>query len=170
MSGLIEWEEIDRVAVHVPEGFDALVTDLEDVFGIKFAVVEVPEMNIRAGLSDSHLELVSPLEAGKPTSIAGNFAGDVLVALGFKVKDIEKAKQVMRERGIDLYNSVEVETPGGLKESYMTRTKAFGGIPISFEQYEGDSFVRAVDPGLEENPRPKSYAADIRQDTDPSAG
>jgi hypothetical protein len=163
MSGLIEWEKIDRVALHVPGGLDALIADLEYVFGIRFAVVDVPEMNIRAGLSDSHLELVSPLDPAQPTSISGNFAGDVLVALGFKVKDIEKAKQVMKARGIELYNSVEVETPGGLKESYLTRTSAFGGIPISFEQYEGSSFVRAVDPSLDANPRPAAYKADIRQ-------
>ena len=163
MAGLIEWERIDRIALQVKD-VDAMARDLEDVFGIKFAILEVPEFNIRAGVSDSNLELVSPLSPDSPTTIAGNFGGDVLVALGFKVKDIEKAKRVMRERGIDLYNSVEVVAPGGLKESYLTRTKAFGGIPLSLEQYEGDSFVRAIDPGLEENPRPDSYKAEIRQD------
>ena len=156
MAGLIEWERIDRIALQVKD-VDAMARDLEDVFGIKFAILDLPRFNARVGLSDANLELVSPLSRDRPMTTAGNFGGDVLVALGFKVKDIEKAKQVMRERGIDLYNSVEVETPGGFKESYLTRTKAFGGIPLSLEQYEGDSFVRALDPGLEENPRPDSY-------------
>ena len=162
-KGLIEWEYIDRTAVYVDD-MEAAVKDFEEIFGIEWVVLEVEAFKSKAGLSDAHLELVSPMRpGGEPPTIAGNFAGPI-VALGFKVKDIEKAKKVMRERGIDLYQGVEVQTPGGMTECLLQRTSAFGGIPISLEQYEGDSFLNAVDPTIKEDPAGYEQRAKISQE------
>lgn len=162
-KGLIEWEKIDRMALYVDD-IDVAVADFKKIFGIDFVVLTVEAFNSKAALSDSNIELVSPLTpGGEPPSFAGNFAGPI-VALGFKVKDIEKAKQVMRDRGIGLYQGIEVETPGGMTECMLERTSAFGGIPISLEQYEGDSFVNAVDPNLEQDIEGYEQRAQIRQE------
>ncbi len=163
-KGLIEWEYIDRMALYVDD-MNAAVKDFEQIFGIApWVVLNLDAFNSKAGLSDGHIELVSPRKpGGELPTIGGNFSGPI-VALGFKVKDIEAAKKVMGDRGIDLYMGVEVETPGGMKECMLTRTKAFGGIPLSLEQYEGDSFLNAVEQNLADDPEGYEERAKINQE------
>lgn len=128
-----------RASIVVPD-IDAAVRDFEEVFGMEFHTVVNEELRVKLAFSDQGLNLIQNLDPNNPSPIAGNWAGGVLGAIGFKVPDIDAIRARMKERGVQaIYDADAVR----LRDSTYYKDN-FHDLPVALYQYEGESFVDAV--------------------------
>jgi hypothetical protein len=125
--------KLERVAVRV-ESVDAVVADLERIFGHEYVVTDAEEVGLRAGISETGLELVEPaVEEPRPM----RYWRGPLCALCFAVDDIDAAIARMREAGYEPVH--EIELAGGLREAYYGA--AFHDLPMLLYSRTPDGFV-----------------------------
>ena len=118
---------IGQVAVYV-EDVDVAAKDYEEVFGLQFTFVEVPEINMRVAVSDGGIVFAQPLDRSQPLPIRRFHNGD-LTAIEVRVDDVEEARRRLEAKGIGTI--YYMDTQGGLTEYYM---KQFHGIPLRYSE------------------------------------
>jgi catechol 2,3-dioxygenase-like lactoylglutathione lyase family enzyme len=150
---------IGQIAINVDD-VDAAVKDYEDVFGMTFTIVEVPEINMRVAISDGGIVFAETLEQAEPVPIR-RFHNGALAAVEVRVDDLEEARKRLNDRGVDtLYY---MDTQGGLTEYYMGQLH---GVPLTIFQMDTDSWVDAI--GGEEFD-PTDYSYNLQWHVDPNA-
>jgi hypothetical protein len=146
---------IGQISINV-EDLDAAIKDYNEIFGIEFTVLEIPEINIRAAVSDGGIVFAQPLDPNKDGIT--KYHNGVLGAIELRVSDLEEAKRRLIEKGCDpIYY---LDTPGGLIEYYMQQ---FHGIPLTIFEMKAESWVDAI--GGEELD-PETYVPNIRWETE----
>jgi predicted enzyme related to lactoylglutathione lyase len=131
---------IGQLAINVDD-VDKAVADWEEVFGIKFDIVEVEEINSRVAISDGGIVFAEALDKTQPINIA-KYHNGALSALEVRVSDLEEAKRRLIAKGVDpVYY---LDTAGGLTEYFMYQ---FHGVPLTIFQMDNDSWVDAIGGG-----------------------
>jgi predicted enzyme related to lactoylglutathione lyase len=133
----MEYLGVGQIAINVDD-VDAAVADYRDVFGIDFTIVEVPELNIRAAVSDGGFVFSEVLDKSK-VEPARQFHNGVLGAVEVRVKDLQEAKRRLQEKGVDPVYHMTAQ--GGMEEYY---THQFHGVPLTIFEIQGDSWLEAV--------------------------
>jgi catechol 2,3-dioxygenase-like lactoylglutathione lyase family enzyme len=135
--GEMKYMGIGQVAINVDD-LDAAVRDYTEIFGMQFTVVEVPEINVRAAVSDGGIVFAEPLDKTKEQPVS-KYHNGALAAIEVRVSDLEEAKRRLEEKGIEpIYY---MDTQGGLIEYYM---KQFHGIPLTIFEMKTESWVEAI--------------------------
>jgi predicted enzyme related to lactoylglutathione lyase len=148
----VKYMGIGQVAINVDD-LDAAIKDYNEVFGIQFTVLEIPEINVRAAVSDGGIVFSEPLDTTKEMPI-GKYHNGALAAIEVRVSDLEEARRRLEERGIEpIYY---MNTQGGLIEYYM---KQFHGIPLTIFEMKTESWVDAIGG---EDFDPSTYTYNIR--------
>jgi catechol 2,3-dioxygenase-like lactoylglutathione lyase family enzyme len=135
--GEMKYMGIGQVAINVDD-LDAAVRDYTEIFGMQFTVVDVPEINVRAAVSDGGIVFAEPLDKTKEQPVS-KYHNGALAAIEVRVSDLEEARRRLEEKGIEpIYY---MDTQGGLIEYYM---KQFHGIPLTIFEMKTESWVEAI--------------------------
>jgi methylmalonyl-CoA/ethylmalonyl-CoA epimerase len=125
---------IDHVGVAVPD-FDAAVTLYRDVFGMTLLHEESnPEQLVREAMmgwpdGGAQVQILAPLT---PESTIAKFigrAGPGLQQVAFRVRDVEEAGRVLRERGVRLLYEVPKRGTAGSRVNFV-HPKDAGGVLV----------------------------------------
>lgn len=138
----LESAKLNRVILLVDD-LEAAIERFSALLGVEFTVLEVPDLDARAAICDGGIELVASLRDGVLPAGARRGNG-VLIGVGFRVDDIDGSKTEATRLGLRAVPEFEIGQAGATFRECVFEKESFGDIPIAIEQFEGDSFVRAI--------------------------
>ena len=135
-------EGIDHVVIAVKdlEGARKFFSELLDTSFEDLGTVE--EMGLRSIMSPEGLELVTPITPESGLAKYMETSGEGVMAISFRVKDIEKATTEVKERGLRVVTRIERGMLGSFKDfkEIMIHPKGVYNTQLTFAEYESRGY------------------------------
>lgn len=121
--------KIDHIGIAV-RSLEESLTFYEEVLGLVLReILEIPERGVRAAMIDggnTTIELLEPMDENSPVAKFVEKQGEGIHHIAFEVSNIEKALDILKEKGVELITPEPYRGAHGKRVAFLSPKSSHG--------------------------------------------